>query len=83
MKHKLYIHRFTVSGHMSFPLDMLRYDTCFPRATSDVDAMERNGERRTVVLEALGKSFFWEPTFERWLSFGWTVLAHKKVPHAS
>lgn len=67
---------FTVSGYGDFPIDMLRYDSCWPK--SGVDSAEvlksfypgqdRRGASRFVTLEGLN-----EPTGARWMSFRWTV----------
>jgi hypothetical protein len=32
----MYVQTFTVTGSMSFPLDMLRYDACWPSSQDDV-----------------------------------------------
>lgn len=69
---------FTVVGRGAFPLDMLRYDACWPARGEDVTAIlasAKSGrtpcmqEQRTVRL-ATDK----QPVSEgRWFSFGWTV----------
>ena len=71
--------KFTVEGRGEFPLDMLRYDRCFPRTGVDVEMMERPPEvlnsPRCVTLVALARDWiFWQPTLDRWLSFGWRVI---------
>jgi hypothetical protein len=71
--------RFTVEGRGEFPLDMLRYDRCFPRTGEDADMMLRQPEHlrstRCVTLVALARdNRFWQPTEGRWLSFGWSVI---------
>lgn len=67
--------RFTVAGVGAFPLDMLRYDRCFPQTQVDVAAMSRvRGERvaRHVCLESVSVGDP-RPTLRRWESFGWKV----------
>jgi len=71
--------RFTVEGRGNFPLDMLRYDRCFPRTGDDVMMMETQPEYlrspRCVTLLALSReSRYWQPTVGRWASFGWSVV---------
>jgi len=41
-----YIHTFRVEGTGDFPLDMLRYDQCWPRSQDDVYAMHPNYTER-------------------------------------
>lgn len=74
-------YQFTVTGRGAFPLDMLRYDCCYPAHPEDVAAMDydnttREGIRaqRTVKLRGLGM-----PEMSRWNSFGWSVSDTKEV----
>lgn len=71
--------KFTVEGRGEFPFDMLRYDRCHPRTGVDAEMLRPPAEPlsspRCVTLVALARdSRFWEPTRERWLSFGWHVI---------
>jgi hypothetical protein len=67
--------QFTVTGSGRFPLDMLRYDLCWP-ANSDesldiedaLDSAVRLKER-TITLKGLKL-----PTEPRWRSWGWRVV---------
>jgi len=63
---------FTVSGITAFPLDMLRYDCCYPLTQSDTnyisDSWTMPGKQHTVALVSDRK-----PTIARWESFGWSV----------
>lgn len=59
---------------MPFPIDMLRYDHCFPRTTEDSDALgfayrEKLGSFIEVSLQGSHS-----PTKTRWESFGWTIV---------
>lgn len=67
------------TGHL-FPLDMLRYDQCFPARPDDIMALEditaerdnyesNSNKEYSIVLYTIRKS----PTVERWQSFGWYV----------
>lgn len=76
---KLYYHRFVVEGVGYFPLDMLRYDGCWPGTSEDVDAISyiEDGMKRRVQLTTIGHKD-WKPTLGRWQSFGWEVLESVK-----
>lgn len=70
------LYTFSVRGRDLFPIDMLRYDSCWPKSESQdsVSIMVTHGprasrEERTVTLIGLR-----EPTEARWKSFGWTVV---------
>lgn len=75
--------RFTVEGALNFPLDMLRYDRCWPASQDDVVRMseavnvgfvERTERRFKITLHGID-----EPTLERWISFGWHVTGLSRV----
>lgn len=71
----MYRTRFQVRGRGRFPLDMLRYDNCFPASSDDVAKMdeEYSREERTIELITLHKYRQEHITPARWESFGWTV----------
>lgn len=77
MAKKLFI--FTVEGPGVFPLDMLRYDACFPYDSYSVGEMVISGrpgaqqEKHKVTLISRQ-----EPTHGRWESFGWKVIEERK-----
>lgn len=60
---------FTVVGDGEFPIDMLRYDKCWPNSSHDTSLVNRQGERRIECRGLTG------PTPARWTSFGWTVVS--------
>jgi len=64
--------KFKVEGVGPFPLDMLRYDQCWPKAQDDVHEMGTNTAhpKRTVTLLTHTRV-----TEKRWASFGWTVTS--------
>ena len=74
------INTFTVVGWIKFPVDMLRYDACWPMDQESVNemmesfAVEARMERRRskkpfeLKLNTVGSI-----TTERWLTFGWRV----------
>jgi hypothetical protein len=70
--------RFTVTGSGSFPLDMLRYDSCWPEAAEDAAKIEAScrGEKSRDVTINLSTSDrnFTVPTVGRWVSFNWRVV---------
>jgi hypothetical protein len=59
---------FRVVGRDKFPVDMLRYDRCWPATDADSIAITTSSDARTVVLRGLKV-----PTLDRWRSFGWEV----------
>jgi len=76
-----HIHVFTVQGHGRFPLDMLRYDRCWPAAETESGRIAPNWSspedyktERAIQMKGLNV-----PTKDRWNSFGWVVLASQTV----
>ena len=77
--------QFTVSGDGPFPVDMLRYDNCFPAEASDSISIgicrhdrEQYRELRSVRLNyhsARKTASREDITPARWQSFGWTVIS--------
>lgn len=59
---KLYKQRF--KGNGGFPIDMLRYDECWPATADDAVAITMDQDYVTVM----GTNRF---TIDRWKSFGW------------
>jgi len=58
------------------PFDMLRYDACYPAKESEARNLEGeyDADLRDVLLIHDGDRH-WQPTRERWRSFGWVVEA--------
>lgn len=84
MSTQLYRTIFTVtSRRMTFPIDMLRYDGCYPLTPDDVAMIDRSFDQTerllgydfkvTLVMFGRGRR---EPEKDRWLSFGWSVDPH-------
>jgi hypothetical protein len=70
-----YLLFFTVTGQGAFPLDMLRYDRCWPYDGQDVQNIDpRVTGFRGVRLAMPARTRADEPTVDRWKSFGWQVL---------
>jgi hypothetical protein len=65
------IYEYYATGESYFPLDMLRYDQCWP-ASSDDAANISSSEHRSINLRS-----HVEPTIERWSSFGWSIGVEK------
>lgn len=65
-------HEFRVIGHEVFPLDMLRYDHCFPAEAGESHKLSQNcdGETREVILAHLGGKTWTPPTRGRLRSVG-------------
>jgi len=72
-----YYQSFVVTGVGYFPLDMLRYDYCYPADDSAVKNIVVKGyyeiEERSVRLARTVEGKDIQPTTGRWLSFGWQV----------
>ncbi len=70
----LYLHEATVEVGCHFPLDMLRYDSCFPATEQDSVKIAESirgfsGGPWTVHVQALSQNkSHWTPA--RWQSFG-------------
>jgi hypothetical protein len=70
-------HRIEVTGRGKFPIDMLRYDQCFPLYDSDTEIMRHPiNEPQIVALGHWGPSS-WKPTASRWKGYHWTVTHHE------
>lgn len=76
-----YRFRFTVQGKRNFPIDMLRYDACFPRNSWDAAEITTSMEYsnisdadRKIQLEKVTSNPNWKPTEGRWDSFRWSVV---------
>ena len=76
--------KFTVEGSGDFPIDMLRYDHCYPATSTQSAIIPQDAEQRRVRLaislystktnmDRCIKSGIL-PCVERWKSFGWEVL---------
>lgn len=80
----MHLHRATFVGTTPFPLDMLRYDTCFPWDSQDASriATSVRGTRDTlpdgtpppIVVATYKPNASWEWTKGRWATFGWTLI---------
>jgi len=65
---------FDVRGTGTFPLDMLRYDSCVPHTQDDVCQMSLT-RARVLTLHSYHKYKKTSvPTSARWHSFGWEVV---------
>ena len=68
---------FTVEGKGAFPVDMLRYDGCWPFQQQDAVLVEKSLKEpssdpvKIRLEQAAGMS---GPTVGRWRSFGWNVV---------
>ena len=67
--------KFKVTGSSLFPLDMLRYDQCFPYTAEDASKIGGDllADERTVTLAFYHPRRLPTITTARWKSFGWTV----------
>lgn len=69
-----------VSGKRSFPLDMLRYDSCVPRGSEDVSKIDMtldvSRDRMQAIVIRLNRFSGGgsKAQADRWASFGWEVI---------
>lgn len=78
MARKLYLHTISVEGGGEFPIDMMRYDRCWPATEADSGysySPIRGGQAglRTVRVQAHSGTKVSPFTDLRWASFGWRV----------
>ena len=65
------------------PLDMFRYDGCYPasqRAVSHFICLGIDPDadlKLKIEMIAPAQSVRWEPTYDRWRSFGWNAKITK------
>lgn len=66
---------FTVRGSGRFPIDMLRYDGCWPFQSTDSFAITHSftWEHGPEPYEVRLETWQGKPTVGRWRSFGWDV----------
>lgn len=69
----IYIHTAKVKGSGSFPMDMLRYDQCFPATEDDSYEMTRASSVREITVKAWSDRPFSAFTPARWHSFTWSL----------
>lgn len=89
-----YLVTFTVKGLGPFPIDMLRYDCCYPASAEDaVKIMSRTSEPREITLKthrAVSKTFLKLqiddqklPAVGRWKSFQWEISRSPSISPVS
>jgi len=73
---QLYDFQFDVAGTGTFPYDMLRLDRCWPVTPEYMTRIPGGGGNtpRVVTLMCTA-NVGWQPTYERWRSFGWIVTS--------
>ncbi len=86
----LFTHLYQVRGYHPFPIDMLRYDESFPATEKDTTALSALAHAfpttagpTTIMLASTRSQTRWEPTRERWASFGWQVTTPSHPPITS
>ncbi len=73
----IYLQKFKVQGSGDFPVDMLRYDRCWPTSEGVTEiGLSRFDDHRVRTVElcriVFDKKAF--PTIDRWRSFAWEVV---------
>lgn len=66
--------RYKVRGSLPFPIDMLRYDACWPASESDSYAIYSSvAQHSDSAIDVIVRAR--QPlTIGRWQSFGWEVI---------
>ncbi len=64
---------YTVRGRLPFPLDMLRYDSCWPDSAVDTTQIAESLARVERKVYTVHLSSYNAPTIARWNSFSWGV----------
>lgn len=59
---------FIVEGSDTFPVDMLRYDACWPADMESASYMLARGRRKIRLASHVA------PTPERWATFMWRIV---------
>ena len=77
-------HRFKVRGQTAFPVDMLRYDRCWPETREDSKEIERFVRQEVnatgcVGLLSVSNNSNWRPASDRWRAFGWSLFEHTRT----
>jgi len=66
-----------------FPIDMLRYDRCYPYSKDD--SIKIRGDMRTIdetgnvesITVTKADHKIWKPAVEQWGLFGWIISKHE------
>lgn len=70
-----HVHQVSFQGLGIFPLDMLRYDRCWPAGPSDVAMVGYEiNDLRVVSVRAYSENKNMPFTEARWASFGWHLI---------
>ena len=64
---------YTAAGRLPFPLDMLRYDSCWPYSADDAARIEESLARIERKVYTVRLSSYNAPTIARWNSFSWGI----------
>ena len=66
-----------------FPIDMLRYDRCYPytkddsrKISEDMRTIDETGNLESITVSR-ADSEIWKPATERWKMYGWDVVKHE------
>ena len=71
----MYHQTFVVTGRSRdrFPMDMLRYDECWPQEPSQIPSPDSQEYTASVRMARYVSNETDQPTTARWDSFGWLV----------
>lgn len=74
----MWVHRFKVRGSGSFPMDMLRYDACYPLSSEDAAKLSNTTGVWEIRLSHYDIIKTWTPCVNRWRSFICEVVEIEK-----
>lgn len=60
-----------MTGYGAFPMDMLRYDCCWPYSPEDVETITESLVEKSDTPRVVTICFYKGMTLDRWISFGW------------
>jgi hypothetical protein len=77
-------HMFKVRGQAAFPIDMLRYDRCWPGTREDSGKVARSlrqehHDTTDINLMSVTMDPNWRPAVDRWRMCGWSVHEHTRI----
>jgi hypothetical protein len=71
-------YEYYVTGKGEFPIDMLRYDSCWPLTSEDaLKLVIEFGVPERGKMRSIRMGSYYPPTIARWQSFLWSVGVEK------
>lgn len=77
---KINLYTYAVEGRGHFPIDMLRYDMCWPDSEEDANTLYESTLKVAIPRCKIQLSGFRPPTIDRWISLKWIVVPESIKP---